>query len=149
MKKVFGLIFGLAISGVVVAQDLVDMVKRDINAERRTIVAEAMDIATDKQTEFWKTYNELEKELSILMDRRVSNISKFAENYDNITDDIADDLSNSYFEIHGKRVKLYKTYYKKLSKIIGKKEAARFVQLLGQIQLIIDMQVAAELPLIE
>ena len=94
------------------AQELVDMVKRDINAERRTIVAEAIDLSADQETEFWKIYNEMEKELGILMDRRVNNINKFAENYDNITDDIADELANTYFEITGKRVKIYKTYYK-------------------------------------
>lgn len=148
MKKIFALVFTLTLSGMALAQDLVEMVKRDINAERRTIVAEAMDIPAEREVEFWQTYNELEKELGILMDRRVSNINKFAENYDNITDDIAHELSTAYFDIHASRIKLYKSYYKKLTKIIGTKESARFVQLLGQIQLIIDMQVAAELPLI-
>ena len=149
MKSIPVIILAFFVSGVTMAQDLVEMVKRDINAERRTIVAEAIDLTADKEAEFWSIYNELEKELSILMDRRVSNISKFAENYENITDDIAHELANGYFEIHEKRLKVYKTYYKKLSKLIGKKESSRFIQLLSQIQLIIDMQVAAEVPLIE
>jgi hypothetical protein len=131
------------------AQDLVDMIKRDINAERRTIVAEAMTIPTDKEAEFWALYNEMEQKLGVLTDMRVANINKYAENYENITDDIAHDLANTYFNIQIDRLKVYKTYYKKVAKLISKKEASRFVQLLGQIQLILDMQVAAEVPLIE
>ena len=149
MKKMLGFVFALLLTGTVMAQDLVDMVKRDINAERRTIVAEAMSLEAEKEAEFWQIYNEMEKELGILMDRRVSNISKFADNYDNITDDIAHELATAYFDINSQRIKIYKSYYKKISKLIGKKDASRFVQLIGQIQLIIDLQVAAEVPLIE
>jgi hypothetical protein len=149
MKKILGIVIATLLTGSVMAQDLVAMVKRDINAERRSIVAEAMDLNAEKEAEFWQIYNEMEKEFSILMDRRVSNISKFADNYDEITDDIAHELAMTYLSIKGERLKIYKKYYKKMSKLIGKKEASRFVQLLDQIQLIIDLQVAAEVPLIE
>jgi hypothetical protein len=149
MKKLLGFAFAFVLTGSVMAQDLVDMVKRDINAERRTIVAEAIELPAENEADFWKLYNEMEKELGILTDKRVANINKFADNYENITDDIANDLAMTYFEINSSRIKIYKTYYKKISKLIGKKEASRFIQLLGQIQLIIDMQVAAEVPLIE
>jgi hypothetical protein len=131
------------------AQDLLEMVKRDINSERRTIVAEALTIPLDQETEFWKMYNEMEQELDILTDKRAKNIEKFADNYENITDDVADDLAKTYFDIISARTKINKAYYKKASKLLSKKEAARFVQLLGQIQLLIDIQIAAEVPLIK
>jgi len=150
MKKRFlGLLVLILVSASIQAQDLVDMVKRDINAERRTIVAEAMEIPADKEADFWAIYNEMEQQLGVLMDQRVANINKFADNYENITEDIANDLANTYFDINTKRIKVYKTYYKKIAKLTSKKEASRFIQLIGQIQLIIDIQVAAELPLIE
>jgi hypothetical protein len=131
------------------AQDLLEMIKRDINAERRTIVAEAVNIPLDQETEFWKMYNAMEQELDILTDKRAKNIEKFANNYENITDDVADELAKTYFDIVSTRTKINKAYYKKASKLISKKEAARLIQLLGQIQLLIDIQIAAEVPLIE
>lgn len=149
MKKILGIFVATLLTSTVMAQDLVELVKRDINAERRTIIAEAIDLPADKEAEFWALYNEMEKEMGILMDRRVKNINKFADNYENITDDIANDLATTYLSIKAERLKIYKTYYKKTAKVIGKKEASRFLQLLDQIQLIIDMQVAAEVPLIE
>jgi len=131
------------------AQDLIDMIKRDINAERRTIIAEAMNIPLESETEFWQMYNEMEQEMDLLADKRAINIKKFADNYDNVTDDVADALAKTSFDIASGRVKINKNYYKKASKIISKKEAARFIQLLNQIQLLIDIQIAAEVPLIE
>jgi len=131
------------------AQDLIDMIKRDINAERRTIIAEALTIPLESETEFWHMYNEMEQEFDIIADKRAKNIKKFADNYENVTDEVADELAKTHFEMEAGRLKINKTYYKKAAKLISKKEAARFIQLLGQIQLLIDIQIAAEIPLIE
>lgn len=131
------------------SQDLLEMVKHDLNAERRSIIAEAIIIPATKEAEFWSLYNDMEQKLGVLTEKRSANIKKFAENFDNMTDDVADELANNYFDLNAERFKIYRTYYKKMSKVISKTEAARFIQLLGQIQLIIDVQVAAEVPLIE
>ena len=131
------------------AQDLLEMVKRDINAERRTIIAEALTIPLEQETEFWKMYNAMEQELDLLTDKRAKNIKKFADNYENVTDEVAAELAKTSFAVSANRIKINKAYYKKASKLISKKEAARFIQLLGQIQLLIDLQIAAEVPLIE
>ena len=131
------------------AQDLIDMIKRDINAERRTIIAEALTIPLESETEFWHMYNEMEQEFDIIADKRAKNIKKFADNYENVTEEVAAELAKTHFEMEASRLKINKTYYKKAAKLITKKEAARFIQLLGQIQLLIDIQIAAEVPLIE
>ena len=131
------------------AQDLIDMIKRDINAERRTIIAEALTIPLESETEFWHMYNEMEQEFDIIADKRAKNIKKFADNYENVTEEVAAELAKTHFEMEASRLKINKAYYKKAAKLITKKEAARFIQLLGQIQLLIDIQIAAEVPLIE
>lgn len=130
-------------------QGMLEMIKRDIDAERRTIVAEAMIIPLEQETAFWQMYNDMEKELDLLTDKRAANIKKFADNYENVTDDVADALAKTSFEISAGRTKIYKSYYKKASKLLPKKDAARFIQLLQQIQLLIDIQIAAEMPLID
>ncbi len=130
-------------------QELLDIIKRDLNVERRTLVSEAMQLAPGTETEFWQVYNVMESELDGLTDKRAGNINKFADHYTNVTDDIANDLAMVYFDIIGNRNKIYKTYYKKMSKIISKKQAARFIQVMAQIQLLIEVQIAMEVPLIE
>lgn len=131
------------------AQELLEMIKNDINSERRAIIAEAIKIPIGQETEFWNLYNQMEKELDGLTDKRASNIKKFADNAAVLTDDVANDLAMTYFDIKSSRVKIYKTYYKKITKVMSKVESARFVQVMDQIQLLIDVQIAAEVPLIE
>lgn len=131
------------------AQELLEMIKNDINSERRAIIAEAIKIPTGQETEFWNLYNQMEKELDALTDKRASNIRKFADNAAALTDDVANDLVMTYLDIHSSRTKIYKTYYKKVTKVMSKVESARFVQVMDQIQLLIDVQIAAEVPLIE
>jgi hypothetical protein len=147
--RITTLLFVLLTVATASAQELLEMIKRDINAERRSIIAEAVKIPITVETEFWQMYNEMEVKLDKITDRRAANIKKFADNYENVTDDVANELANNYFDMNIERYKIYKTYYKKASKIISKKEAARFLQLIGQIQLLIDVQIAAEVPLIE
>ena len=131
------------------AQELIEMIKHDINTERRAIIAEAIEIPTGTETEFWALYNSMEKELDLLSDKRAANIKRFADNATKLTDDVANDLVMTYYDVNVNRYKIYKTYYKKMSKIMSKVEAARFVQVMDQIQLLINVQIAAEMPLIE
>ena len=131
------------------AQDLLEMIKKDINAERRAIIAEAIKIPIGQETEFWNLYNQMEKELESLTDKRANNIKKFADNAADLSDDVANDLVMTFIDIRVNRTKIYKSYYKKITKVMSKVESARFIQVMDQIQLLIDVQIAAEVPLIE
>ena len=66
-----------------------------------------------------------------------------------MTDKIAAEIASSYFSINTDRMKIYKRYYKKFSKVVGDKRAVRLYQIIDQIQLLIDMQLASEEPLIK
>ncbi|MEN8247425.1 MAG: hypothetical protein ABFS32_00710 [Bacteroidota bacterium] len=147
--KLFSLIVVLMSAVSAIAQDLDALLKRDLDAERRTIVAQSIIIPNGMETDFWKYYSDMEQELDMLTDMRIANIKKFADNYENVTDKVAKDLAGTFFDINSDRYKIYKKYYKKMGKLITAKEAARLIQILNQIQLIIDVQLAAEVPLIE
>jgi len=53
------------------------------------------------------------------------------------------------FKLEGKRTKLKKKYFKKLDRVLPSKTVAKFFQLENQILLLIDLQIASELPLIK
>jgi hypothetical protein len=135
-------------AGKVFSQDIETLLKRDLDAERRTVVAQSIDIPSGKETEFWEIYSDMELELDKITMNRIANIKNFAHRYDDITDKEANELIGNFIDMNFKRHKIYKKYYKKMNKIISTKQAARLVQILNQIQLIIDVQFAAEAPLI-
>lgn len=131
------------------AQDFLELAKHDLNSEKRSIVAKSINISQDADAQFWNTYNDMEAELNVLVDKRIAIIKKFAKNYATLDNDIAGELISTYFSIISQRNKINQKYFKKMSKVISKKEAARFSQIMAQIQLLIDVQLAAEVPLIE
>lgn len=131
------------------AQELLDLLKKDLNKEKRSLVSEAMDIKEENKTAFWEIYGEHETASSKQIDLRAKNINKFADNYEKLTDEIAGEIAATYFEIESSRLKNEKATYKKMKKVIGEVQAARFIQIMNQVQLLIDVQIASEIPLIE
>jgi hypothetical protein len=65
-----------------------------------------------------------------------------------MTEPKAKELADRAFKIDENRIKLRRDYYKKVEKAIDSTTAARFAQVERQIGLLIDLQIAAEMPLI-
>lgn len=131
------------------AQELLDLLKRDLNKEKRTLVSDAMDIKEENKTDFWEIYGAYETASDKLIDLRAKNINNFADNYEKLTDEIANGIASTYIEIETGKLKNTKATYKKMKKVIGAVQAARFIQIMNQVQLLIDVQIASEIPLIE
>jgi len=126
-----------------------EMLRTDMRAEKVAVITEVMAFTDAEGEAFWPIYREYELEVAKLFDMRVANIKNYAENFENIDDAKADELISMAFKIEEKKTKLNKSYYKKFKKAIGAKRAATFTQLDHQIDLLIDLQIAANLPLVE
>lgn len=127
----------------------IEMLRSDVRAEKVAIITEVMEFTDAEAEVFWPIYREYELELAKLFDERLANIKNYAEHFETIDDAKADELITNAFKINDKRHKLSKSYYTKIKKAIGAKRAAKFVQLDNQIDLLIDLQIAANLPLVE
>jgi hypothetical protein len=126
-----------------------EMLRTDVRAEKVAVITEVMAFTDEEGELFWPIYREYELELAKLFDKRLANIKDYAEHYDAIDDEKADELLGQSFKNFESREKLLKSYYKKFKKAMGAKRAATFVMLERQINLLIDLQIAANLPLID
>ena len=127
----------------------IEMLRTDVRAEKVAVITEVMEFTDAESEVFWPIYREFELEMVKVYDMRKANIKKYAENFDSIDDAIAEDLIKTSFKIRDKRSKIQSSYYKKFSKVLGAKRAATFTMLDRQIGLLIDLQIAANLPLID
>jgi hypothetical protein len=98
---------------------------------------------------FWPIYREYEVDRAKLGDRNVALMKDYGMHFDNMDDVKAKELVNAYFKLDEDTLKLDKKYYKKVEKALGSNTAARFVQVMNQIRLFMQVQVAAQTPLIE
>lgn len=155
MKRIFMAVALLAIGTTASAQDettikvYMEMLRSDVRAERVAIVTEVMDF-TDKEAEkFWPVYRKFEKEFRGMNDQRIEILRDYAKMYWQISDGQASKLMKGWLELELKEAYLKKDYYRKFNQAIGGKQAAKFMQLNSQIGLLVRLQLAAELPMIE
>jgi len=66
-----------------------------------------------------------------------------------MSDDTADSLAKRAFKIREKKLELLKDYYKKIKKATSPVIAARFLQVEYDIGLLLDLEIASDLPLLK
>lgn len=135
--------------GAVRAMDQwLELLRADLRADRVAILTEAMPMNTAERDLFWPIYRDYEVEQSALGDRRVALLKEYAKDYKSMSDERAAELMEEWFELQEDRTKLWEKYYKKVAKAISAGRAARFIQIEHQMAILIDIQVAGEVPLI-
>jgi len=149
MKKLF-LILALFLTTSAFAQnvdDFIQLLKSDAQSNKIAIITEVMNFTDQQSEKFWPIYNEFSNELSKLSDKRVANIKDFANNYDSLSADKANELMENSFEYQKDRLNLNEEYYGTFAEALGPIVAAKYMQLEHQIQLIIDLSINSNLPL--
>jgi hypothetical protein len=127
----------------------VELLRRDIKKDKVAILTEMMDLTPEESAKFWPVYSAYDAELTKLGDERIAFLRKYAENYDSLTDQQAKEIVNGLLNVQAQRNALQKKYFDKMSAVLTAKQAARFVQIEHQILLVLDLQLAASLPIVE
>jgi outer membrane murein-binding lipoprotein Lpp len=123
-----------------------EFLRADVKAKRVGIVTEIMKFDDTEAAAFWPIFREYDLELSKIGDGRISLIEDYIKNYEDITDQKADQLMTQAFTLESQRAELKKKYFDKMKKTISPVTAARFFQIENQIQQIVDLQISASLP---
>jgi len=127
----------------------VELLRSDLRTQVRAIVTEAMMLSEAEEAAFWEVYRQYETERAAIGDMRVALIKDYAAAYDMMTGDNAEALSKRAFDVRDKALALDKKFYKKFAKATSPITAAKFAQVMRQVDLLVDLQIAAEMPLVE
>jgi len=130
-------------------KEYVDLLRTDVKSQKVSIITEMMQFSPQEASTFWPIYTQYDAELTKLADERVQLIKDYAANYGKLTDDQADALVTKSIDILGRRLALQKKYYQIFREKLGALKAAKFTQVEHQLLLIIDLQIAASLPVLE
>jgi len=123
-----------------------ELLRADVKVKRVAIITEIMQFDDTEAASFWPIFRAYDLELSKIGDGRISLIEDYIDNYENITDQKADQLMTQVFALEAQRAELKKKYFDKMKKTLSPVTAARFFQIENQIQHIIDLQTSASLP---
>lgn len=126
-----------------------DLLRRDLRAEKREIVASNMGLTPMEADKFWPIYQDYEAELQLIWNQRIALIAEFGSLYPNVPDDRAAAMMEESLALDEDIAKLRKAYYRKFKKALSAKTAARFVQLDRRINSLLELQVSSSIPLVK
>ena len=127
----------------------VELMRSDVRSQKVAILTQLMDFTEKDDEAFWPIYRQYDVELSALNDQRVKLITDYAKNFESMTDEAADRIARGALDFESKRSALKLKYFDKVKTALSARQAARFLQIENQLQYIIDLQIAASLPIVE
>jgi hypothetical protein len=134
-------------SGVEVEKDLA-LIRRDIRAEKKKIIAANVSLTETEATKFWPVYDQYVAEMTKHNDEFFAVIKDYAANQKTITDAQASSMIKRWVEIQIARDQTRQKYIPLFEKVIPGKKVALFFQIDRRLYALLDMQVASEIPLI-
>jgi hypothetical protein len=122
------------------------LLKADVNAKRETIVKAIMRLNDSDSQTFWPIYKEYEAERAKLDEAEAQITSEYVKEYQDISDDQADQVMSKSLDIEAQRAELKKKYYDTMKKALSPTIATKFFEVDSQMQHIHDLQVSSTLP---
>ncbi len=125
------------------------LLRSDVQAQRTDVVAHTMQLSDADAKNFWPLYREYANKEQAIGDQRVSAIKDYASQYDTMDDAQADGLVDRMLKFDKSRTALRAEYYPKFKKAIGAKQAAKFLQVDNRLNLLVDLQIANAVPIVQ
>jgi hypothetical protein len=116
--------------------------------DRKRLVADNLPLSDSESKAFWPLYERFEKDLSALSQRRRTILNTLGENYDDMSNAMAKQITLDHLDYQEARIKLMKGYLNRFEKALPAKKLARFYQIEARIRATIDAEIAERIPLI-
>ena len=127
----------------------IKMLRSDVQASRKTITAENMNLSADEATKFWPIYDQYAAEVAKIGDARVALIKDYATNYDTMTDEQANAFIQRAAAIDQQFTDTRTKYVPMFQKAISAKKTALWYQIDRRLDLLINLQLAANIPVVD
>jgi Spy/CpxP family protein refolding chaperone len=136
-------------AGPTVSGQDIQLLRSDLRSAKKQIVAENMKLTDTQAEKFWPVYDAYTRETTKLGDARYALIKEYANEYDSMTDAQADSLVNKMTTLDEQTATLRRQWVPKFRAVLTGKQTALFVQLDRRINLVLDLQFAANIPIVK
>jgi len=136
-------------SGGKITDAEVNLMRKDLRDQKKQLVAVNLPLTGDEAARFWPMYDAYTLETTKVNDQRYALVKEYAANYRSMTDPLAAKYIRSSIQIDAAASKLRLEWIPKFEKVLGEKKAAIFFQLDRRIGLMLELQLAAQVPLVQ
>lgn len=127
----------------------VQLTRSAIQAERQAILAANLELDEKESAIFWPLYQEYRDALESAVSTRVNLLNQYFTSYETLTDKEAVALLDKHFAWKKEVLKVRSDHAKKMSKALSGKTVARFFQIENKMDIIVEYELAGEIPLIK
>ncbi len=127
----------------------IELLRKDIRSQKKQLIAANLSLTAAEATTFWPVYDQYQAEYSKIGDAKLALIKEYALNWGTVTDEQALDYLKRSEEISESVIQLRKKYLPLVNQVLPGKKTATFFQLERRIELLVYVQVASEIPLVQ
>ena len=152
MKKILMLALfaiGTISSNAQQTKDEIAILQSAYGMQKRDLVAKFMDVNEAQSATFWSLYEEYEVARKAIGTKRANNIMEYAKNYETITDENVQNMVKVSMEVNKEFNALWEKTYKKMSKALSPKTAAKFYQLELYLENMVRTELSESIPMID
>jgi hypothetical protein len=124
------------------------MLRSDLRSNRKQVIAANMKLTDAEAVKFWPVYDQYINELVTINNAKYALMKEYLQDQ-NMTEEQIDNLSSRWLAVDEAVVQLRLKYIPIFRQTLSAKSAALFFQLDRRVQMMIDLQLASALPLIE
>jgi len=127
----------------------ISLLRKDVRSVKKQVIAANLDLSDDEAVKFWPIYDQYAADLAKINDTKAALIKDYAQNYTVMTDEQAEAYVKGRAAVDESVNHLRLKYFPAFRRVLSGKTAARFFQIEWRISLMIDLQLASQMPLIQ
>jgi hypothetical protein len=127
----------------------ITLLRKDLRSQRKQLVAANMNLTGDEAEKFWPVYEQYVGDLVQINNAKYDLIKQYAQNSGALSADQADSSVKKWLGVDQSVTELRLKYFPNFRKVLSAQKTALFYQVDRRVQLMIDLQLASQLPLIE
>jgi murein DD-endopeptidase MepM/ murein hydrolase activator NlpD len=127
----------------------ISLLRKDLRSSKKQIIAANITLTDAEAIAFWPVYDRYAAENERINNDRIAVLKEYAANIANLTDGQALALNNKSLAIDKSFTSLRQRFIPEFVKVLRGKNLARFFQIDKRIGLLIDLQIAAGIPIVE
>jgi hypothetical protein len=154
LVSTFGLAVGLARAQTAApaassVDAAIEQLRKDVRAEKTDIIAGSMEFTAAEAAAFWPLYKTYEQARKAVGNEKVALIKDYAASASSMTDAKAKELLTRSVANDDKTAAARKQFLQELQKALPAKRVARYYQVENRIDMLVNLELAAQVPLIK
>lgn len=135
-------------TGPVVATDAdIQLMRQDLRTRKQKLIAQNLPMTESEAVKFWAVYGRYAEDLKQINDEKFQLVKQYGDSWGTMTNDEALVYIRHWLEVDDQVHQLRSKYVVDVSHALPGKKAATFFQLDRRISMMMDVQLASQMPL--